>query len=101
MAALSRFSPDNLGQRLLQAISRLLAPADEIEAIVAAEQARNYVAYFQKQKTDVNDDDGEPPEYPPMLSATHAALSSIFHELASLACEEIPSQQIDMHICSL
>ena len=37
----------------------------------------------------------EPLEYPPMLSAAHAALSSIFHELASLACEEDPSQQIE------
>jgi hypothetical protein len=30
-----------------------------------------------------------------MLSAAHAALSSIFHEFASLACEELPSQQIE------
>ena len=67
---------------------------------LASQQAREYVAYFQnksKNESDEtnNNDDDEPPEYPPMLSATHAALSSIFREFASLACEEIPSQQVE------
>ena len=74
-------------------------PLDET---VATQQAREYVAYYNnnnlsKNNTDSrqeadDDDDDEPPEYPPMLSAAHAALSSVFHEFASLACEEIPSQ---------
>ena len=80
---------------------------------VATEQVREYVAHFRKSNngtnnynntnTDSGADNGggndgskeEPPEYPPMLSAAHAALSSIFHEFASLACEEDPSQQIE------
>lgn len=66
-------------------------PLDEHFAV---QQAREYVAYFQKSSTNVNEE-SEPPEYPSMLSATHAALSSIFHEFASLACEETPSQQIE------
>ena len=68
---------------------------------LAAQQAREYVAYFQKNNPKNNEDDDEPPEYPPMLSAAHAALSSIFHEFASLACEEIPSQQVEtlVRIC--
>lgn len=64
-------------------------PLDES---IAAEQAREYIAYFQNKNDDA---DAEAPEYPPMLSATHAALSSIFHEFASLAAEENPSQQIE------
>lgn len=67
---------------------------------LAVQQAREYVSYFHKSKTDERDqvmgnEEPEPPEYPSMLSATHAALSSIFHEFASLACEETPSQQIE------
>ncbi len=69
---------------------------------VAAQQAREYVAYFQKKKSSGEEEQKEDehelsgqPEYPSMLSATHAALSSIFHEFASLACEEAPSQQIE------
>ena len=77
---------------------------------VATKQVREYVAHFRKRNNGTNTnigisgadngggDDGskeEPPEYPPMLSAAHAALSSIFHEFASLACEEDPSQQIE------
>ena len=76
----------------------------------ATKQVREYVAHFRKRNNGTNTnigisgadngggDDGskeEPPEYPPMLSAAHAALSSIFHEFASLACEEDPSQQIE------
>jgi hypothetical protein len=67
---------------------------------VATTQVREYVAHFNKNNSG-NRTDGEesaqsePPEYPPMLSAAHAALSSIFHEFASLACEETPSQQIE------
>ena len=82
-------------------------PLDET---VATQQAREYVAYYNnnnlsKNNTDgrqeADDDDDEPPEYPPMLSAAHAALSSVFHEFASLACEEIPSQQLEtlVRIC--
>ena len=74
-------------------------PLDET---VAAQQAKEYVAYYQKNKNNEStDDDIEPPEYPPMLSAAHAALSSIYHEFASLACEEIPSQQVEtlIRIC--
>ena len=69
---------------------------------LAAQQAREYVAYFQKNNPkNSNEEDDEPPEYPPMLSAAHAALSSIFHEFASLACEERPSQQVEtlVRIC--
>lgn len=67
---------------------------------LAAQQARDYVAYFRSNRADGEEqgtgpEESEPPEYPSMISATHAALSSIFHEFASLACEEIPSQQIE------
>jgi len=71
-------------------------PLDEA---TAAQQAREYISYYQNKNNggnegdDYGDDDA--PEYPQMLSATHAALSSIFHELGSLACEEIPSQQVE------
>jgi len=75
-------------------------PLDET---VAAQQAKEYVAHYQKNKNneESTDDNIEPPEYPPMLSAAHAALSSIYHEFASLACEEIPSQQVEtlIRIC--
>ena len=73
-------------------------PLDEL---LAAQQAKEYIAYFQKNDEEkaaaaaYNGDDDEPPEYPQMLSAAHAAISSIFREIASLACEEIPSQQIE------
>ena len=73
-------------------------PLDEV---LAAQQAKEYVTYFQNSRADgknqelAGKEESEPPEYPPMLSATHAALSSIFHEFASLACEETPSQQIE------
>lgn len=72
-------------------------PLDET---VAAQQAKEYVAYYQNNES-TDDNDIEPPEYPPMLSAAHAALSSIYHEFASLACEEIPSQQVEtlIRIC--
>ena len=71
---------------------------------VATKQVREYVAHFRKSSCTKNNNtssaDGgdrseEPTEYPQMLSAAHAALSSIFHEFASLACEEVPSQQIE------
>ncbi|KAL7537763.1 hypothetical protein ACHAXR_008042 [Thalassiosira sp. AJA248-18] len=64
---------------------------------LAAQQAREYIEYFSVvgNKDGEAERQGEPPEYPQMLSAAHAALSSIFRELASLACEEIPSQQIE------
>jgi len=75
-------------------------PLDET---VAAQQTKEYVAYYQKNinNEESTDDNIEPPEYPPMLSAAHAALSSIYHEFASLACEEIPSQQVEtlIRIC--
>ena len=64
-------------------------PLDES---LAAQQVRDYVAHFQKQETTNAD---EEPEYPPLLTATHAALSSIQKELASLACEETPSLQVE------
>lgn len=68
-------------------------PLDEFDA---AQQAKEYVEYFQKKSSNEEEDSpDEPPEYPPMLSATHAALSSVFREFASLACEEIPSGQIE------
>mmetsp|Transcript_51736 Transcript_51736/g.109990 ORF Transcript_51736/g.109990 Transcript_51736/m.109990 type:complete len:829 (+) Transcript_51736:148-2634(+) len=73
---------------------------------IAAQQAREYVSHFRKRETSGgggNEDGGEEeaPEYPPMLSAAHAALSSVFREVASLACEEIPSQQVEtlIRIC--
>ena len=60
-------------------------PLDESQA---AQQAKEYLA-------------GNGQESPPMLSAAHAALSSIYHEVASLSCEETPSQQIEtlVRIC--
>jgi len=71
---------------------------------LAAQQAKEYVTYFQQKKSNGGnngDNEEEAPEYPPMLSATHAALSSIFREVASLACEELPSQQVEtlVRIC--
>jgi len=81
-------------------------PLDES---LAAQQAKEYIAYFQKSTSGNGEEAGnsdsleveEPPEYPPMLSAAHAALSSVFREVASLACEETPSQQIEtlVRIC--
>ncbi|KAL7531406.1 hypothetical protein ACHAWF_003758, partial [Thalassiosira exigua] len=67
---------------------------------LAAQQAREYIEYFRKRGRgdhDAEEGDGgsEPPEYPQMLGAAHAALSSVFREVASLACEEIPSRQIE------
>jgi hypothetical protein len=62
-------------------------PLDES---LAAQQVRDYVSHFQQ-----NDTSAETPEYPPLVTATHAALSSIHKELASLACEEIPSMQVE------
>ena len=62
-------------------------PLDES---LAAQQVRDYISHFQK-----NDAAEEAPDYPPLLSATHAALSSIQKELASLACEETPSLQVE------
>lgn len=64
-------------------------PLDES---LAAQQVRDYVAHFQKRETT---NAHEEPEYPPLLTATHAALSSIQKELASLACEETPSLQVE------
>lgn len=69
-----------------------------LEETLAAEQARNYIQYFQTEKkgddkTKEHNDD--PPEYPALVSATHAALSSIYKELASLSCEENSSTQIE------
>jgi len=73
---------------------------------VASQQAKDYIAFFRLKRSGHGDNgeevpDDEPPEYPPMLSAAHAALSSIFREVASLACEEIPSQQVEtlVRIC--
>ena len=63
-------------------------PLDES---LAAQQVRDYISHFQK--TDAAE--SEAPDYPPLLSATHAALSSIQKELASLACEETPSLQVE------
>ena len=65
---------------------------------VAIKQVREYVEYYQHKRSSnngTNNEEEDAPEYPPMLSAAHAALSSIFHEFASLACEELPSQQIE------
>ncbi|KAL9183612.1 hypothetical protein ACHAXT_004468 [Thalassiosira profunda] len=69
-------------------------PLDEAEA---TRQAREYVAHFRNKTDSTNGGDAaeDAPEYPQMIGAAHAALSSIFHELASLACEEIPSQQVE------
>ena len=64
-------------------------PLDES---LATQQVRDYVEHFQKQVATNAD---EAPEYPPLLTATHAALSSIQKELASLACEETPSVQVE------
>jgi hypothetical protein len=70
----------------------------------ATKQVREYVAHFRRSNGTTNntvsgadggDGSEEPPEHPPMLTAAHAALSSIFYEFASLACEEVPSQQIE------
>lgn len=63
-------------------------PLDES---LAAQQVRDYVAHFKNPEASTEDT----PEYPPLLTATHAALSSIHKELASLACEETPSVQVE------
>ncbi|KAL7480192.1 hypothetical protein ACHAW6_005899 [Cyclotella cf. meneghiniana] len=73
-------------------------PLDET---LASHQVRAYVDRLPK--TAATDKGGhnsqesfhEPPEYPPLLAATHAALSSIHNELASLSCEEHSSVQIE------
>ncbi|KAL7458024.1 hypothetical protein ACHAWC_009527 [Mediolabrus comicus] len=59
---------------------------------LASEQVRSYVDYFQNKNDAANT---EEVEFPPLVNATHAALSSVFKEIASLACEEIPAQQIE------
>lgn len=65
-------------------------PLDES---LAAQQVRDYVSHFKN--TETSQEDADIPEYPPLLTATHAALSSIHKELASLACEETPSMQVE------
>ena len=62
---------------------------------VAIKQVREYVEYYKHKRSSTGSEEEDAPEYPPMVSAAHAALSSIFHEFASLACEELPSQQIE------
>ncbi len=69
-----------------------------LEEALAAEQAREYIQYFQTEKVGDNkskEQNDDPPEYPALLSATHAALSSIHKELASLSCEENSCTQIE------
>ncbi|KAL3780072.1 hypothetical protein HJC23_007321 [Cyclotella cryptica] len=71
-------------------------PLDET---LAAQQVRAYVGHFQNTRNNDKDSNKEssqePPEYPPLLTATHAALSSIHNELASLSCEENSSLQVE------
>lgn len=67
-------------------------PLDES---LAAEQVRAYVDYHKNSTNNGTEANAEPPEYPPLLTATHAALSSIQNELASLSCEEHSSGQIE------
>ncbi len=62
-----------------------------IDEKLASEQVRAYVDSFQR----TNDASSEAAEFPALVNATHAALSSVFNEIASLACEEIPAQQIE------
>jgi hypothetical protein len=66
-----------------------------LNEIVAIKQVREYVEYYKHKRSSTGSEEEDAPEYPPMVSAAHAALSSIFHEFASLACEELPSQQIE------
>ena len=61
---------------------------------LASEQVRAYVNYFQNNNGKGNTS-SEVVEFPALVNATHAALSSVFNEVASLACEEIPAQQIE------
>ena len=65
-----------------------------IDEKLASEQVRAYVDSFQ-QNNDANNTSAEAAEFPALVNATHAALSSVFNEIASLACEEIPAQQIE------
>ena len=68
-----------------------------IDEKLASEQVRAYVDSFQTTN-DVEDNtsSSEIAEFPALVNATHAALSSVFNEIASLACEEIPAQQIEI-----
>ncbi|KAL7501484.1 hypothetical protein ACHAWT_009379 [Skeletonema menzelii] len=65
-----------------------------IDEKLASEQVRAYVDSFQ-QNNDADNTSAEAAEFPALVNATHAALSSVFNEIASLACEEIPAQQIE------
>ncbi len=62
-----------------------------IDEKLASEQVRAYVDSFN----DADNTSSEAAEFPALVNATHAALSSVFNEIASLACEEIPAQQIE------
>ncbi len=62
-----------------------------IDEKLASEQVRAYVDSFQQ----TDNTSSEAAEFPALVNATHAALSSVFNEIASLACEEIPAQQIE------
>lgn len=65
-----------------------------IDEKLASEQVRAYVDSFQ-HTNDADNTSSEAAEFPALVNATHAALSSVFNEIASLACEEIPAQQIE------
>ena len=66
-------------------------PLDEV---TAAKEARAYISAHRSEDGSAAEEN-EPAEFPESLSATHAALSSIYHEIASLACEEDSCQQIE------
>lgn len=65
-----------------------------IDEQLACEQVRAYVDSFLKNN-DADNTSSEAAEFPALVNATHVALSSVFNEIASLACEEIPALQIE------
>ena len=66
-----------------------------IDEKLASEQVQAYVDSFLNNNNDADNTSSEAAEFPALVNATHAALSSVFNEIASLACEEIPAQQIE------
>eukprot|EP00984_Skeletonema_dohrnii_P036727 scaffold38031_cov144-Skeletonema_dohrnii-CCMP3373.AAC.4 len=65
-----------------------------IDEKLASDQVQAYLDSFLNNN-DADNTSSEAAEFPALVNATHAALSSVFNEIASLACEEIPAQQIE------
>eukprot|EP00985_Skeletonema_marinoi_P018149 scaffold10068_cov134-Skeletonema_marinoi.AAC.10 len=65
-----------------------------IDEKLASDQVQAYLDSFLNNN-DADNTSSDAAEFPALVNATHAALSSVFNEIASLACEEIPAQQIE------